>query len=108
MTPGVRFMPHFVDAGAREDKGSVMRELITSMLKFSWGMSLFGVKQLGNLLTSLDPNQPRHKIFADGPRSFFATIVDAQFVFEVDAAGRGISMTLLQGGAKITGKRLPE
>jgi hypothetical protein len=29
-----------------------MRELIKSMLSFSWGMSLFGVKQLSDLLTS--------------------------------------------------------
>jgi CubicO group peptidase (beta-lactamase class C family) len=66
------------------------------------------VTQEGDRLFLQPTNQPRHEIFAEGPRSFFATIVDAQFVFEVDEAGRGISMTLLQGGAKITGKRLPE
>jgi hypothetical protein len=41
-----------------------MRELIKSMLSFSWGMSLFGVKQFGNLLTSADPNQPQNKATA--------------------------------------------
>jgi hypothetical protein len=38
-----------------------MRELIKSMFSFSWGMSLFGVKQLGNLLMPLAPNQPQNK-----------------------------------------------
>jgi hypothetical protein len=37
-----------------------MRALIKSMLSFSWGLSLFGVKQLGNLLTPPDPNQPQN------------------------------------------------
>ncbi|MGH8070035.1 MAG: hypothetical protein ACRERE_33285, partial [Candidatus Entotheonellia bacterium] len=37
-----------------------MRELLKSMFSFSWGMSLFGVKQLGNLLTPLDPSQPQN------------------------------------------------
>jgi hypothetical protein len=35
-----------------------VRELIKSMLSFSWGMSLFGVRQLGSLLTLLDPTRP--------------------------------------------------
>src|SRR5262245_48564880 len=38
-----------------------MRELIRSMLSFSWGISLFGVKQLENFMAALDPNQPRNK-----------------------------------------------
>jgi hypothetical protein len=38
-----------------------MRELIKSMLSFSWGMSLFGIKQFGNLLAPLGPNQPQNK-----------------------------------------------
>ena len=38
-----------------------MRELIKSMLSFSWVMSLFGIKQFGNLLTPLDPNQPQNQ-----------------------------------------------
>jgi hypothetical protein len=41
-----------------------MRDLIKSMLSFSWGMSLFGIKQLGNLLLSADPNQPHNKATA--------------------------------------------
>jgi hypothetical protein len=38
-----------------------MRELIKSMLSFSWGMSLFGVKQLANFMAALDPNQPGNR-----------------------------------------------
>jgi D-alanyl-D-alanine-carboxypeptidase/D-alanyl-D-alanine-endopeptidase len=53
-------------------------------------------------------NQPRHEVFAEGPRTFFATIVDAQFVFDVDASGRAVSMTLQQGGGQLTGKRLAD
>src|SRR5215831_9913905 len=41
-----------------------MRELIKSMLSFSWGMSLFGIRQFGNLLTSLNPNQPQNQATA--------------------------------------------
>lgn len=52
--------------------------------------------------------QPRIEIYAESPRALFATIVDAQFVFEVDASGRATSMTLHQGGQQIVGKRLPD
>jgi hypothetical protein len=38
-----------------------MRELIKSMTSFSWAMSLFGMKQLGNLLTPRDSSQPKDK-----------------------------------------------
>jgi len=62
----------------------------------------------GDRLFVQPSNQPRHEIFAEGPRAFFATIVDAQFIFEVDAAGRATAMTLIQGAAKVTGKRLPD
>ena len=53
-------------------------------------------------------NQPRHEIFAEGPRAFFTTIADAQFIFDVDDSGRAISMTLRQGGASIVGKRVAD
>jgi hypothetical protein len=38
-----------------------MQEFTKSMLSFSWSMSLFGMQQLGNLLTRPDPNQPKSK-----------------------------------------------
>lgn len=66
------------------------------------------VIQEGERLFVQPTNQTRHEIFAEGPRSFFATIVDAQFVFEVDAAGRATSMTLQQNGGSMVGKRLAD
>ena len=62
----------------------------------------------GDRLFVQPANQPRHEIFAEGPRTFFATIADAQFIFDVDATGRATSMTLVQATAKVTGPRLPE
>jgi hypothetical protein len=38
-----------------------MREFTKSMLSFSWSMSLFGMQQVGNLLSRPDPNRPRSK-----------------------------------------------
>ena len=64
------------------------------------------VSQEGERLFMQPTNQPRHEIFAEGPRAFFTTIVDAQFTFEVDTTGRAVSMTLHQGGKSITGKRI--
>ena len=66
------------------------------------------VIQEGDRLFVQPTNQPRHEVFPEGPRSFFATIVDAQFIFEVDASGRATALTLVQGAAKVTGKRVPE
>jgi hypothetical protein len=62
----------------------------------------------GDRLFLQPTNQPRHEIIPEGPRTFFTTIVDAQFVFEVGADGRATAMTLIQGGMKVTGQRLPD
>lgn len=42
----------------------MIRDLTKSMISFSWGMSLFGVKQAANLLTPQTPSQPTHKATA--------------------------------------------
>lgn len=42
----------------------MIRDLAKSMISFSWGMSLFGVKQSVNLLTPQSPSQPTHKATA--------------------------------------------
>ena len=42
----------------------MIRDLSKSMISFSWGMSLFGVKQAANLLTPQSPSQPTHKAVA--------------------------------------------
>jgi hypothetical protein len=41
-----------------------MREFTKSILSLSWGMSLFGMKQLANLLSSSDLSQPTSKAVA--------------------------------------------
>ena len=38
-----------------------MREFTKSMFSFSWAMSLFGLQQLGNMLTRPDSTRPRPK-----------------------------------------------
>ena len=42
----------------------MIRDLTKSMISFSWGMSLFGVKQAANLVTPQTPSQPTHKAMA--------------------------------------------
>jgi D-alanyl-D-alanine-carboxypeptidase/D-alanyl-D-alanine-endopeptidase len=66
------------------------------------------VTQEGEQLFVELTNQPRFELFAEGSGAFFAAIVDAQFIFDLDASGRAASVTLRQGGAGIIGKRLPE
>ena len=53
-------------------------------------------------------NQPRHEIHAEAEREFFATLVDAQFTFEVDASGKAVAMVLHQAGRNVSGKRLTD
>lgn len=50
--------------------------------------------------------QPRHEIFAETERRFFATIADVQFTFEGDASAPAATMTLHQAGRATTGKRV--
>lgn len=50
--------------------------------------------------------QPRHEVFAESERSFFATIADVQFSFDADASGPAKTMTLHQGGRSTVGKRV--
>ena len=39
----------------------MMNELAKSLLSFSWGLTLFGVQQVVNLITPQSPSQPVHK-----------------------------------------------
>ncbi|HEY7494180.1 MAG TPA: hypothetical protein VIH59_24145, partial [Candidatus Tectomicrobia bacterium] len=50
-----------------------MRELLKSILSFSWGMSLFGVKQLENVMAALDPKQPQNKAISAFDAVTYAT-----------------------------------
>ena len=39
----------------------MVRDLTKSMVSFSWAMSLFGTKQIANLMTPQSPGQPGHQ-----------------------------------------------
>ena len=50
--------------------------------------------------------QPQHEIFAESERTFFTTIVDALFTFDVDGAGPAKAMTLTQAAAALPANAL--
>lgn len=51
-------------------------------------------------------DQPRFEMFAESERVFFLKAPEAEVTFDVDAQGRVTGLTLLQGGAKLTVKRI--
>jgi D-alanyl-D-alanine-carboxypeptidase/D-alanyl-D-alanine-endopeptidase len=50
--------------------------------------------------------QPKARLYAESPTSFFAKIVDAQFTFDLPAAGPATTMTLHQNGRDLVAKRV--
>ncbi len=50
--------------------------------------------------------QPKVELFAESATNFFFKAVDAQIVFDLDAAGRVTALTLFQGGQKLPGKKV--
>jgi CubicO group peptidase (beta-lactamase class C family) len=56
-------------------------------------------------LVAQGTGQPKGAIFAESETKFFAKVVDAEFEFNRDTAGKVISMTLHQNGNEITGMR---
>ena len=50
-------------------------------------------------------SQPRFRLFAEAPDKFFLKVVDAQLEFSRDSTGRVSAVTLVQNGARTTGKR---
>ena len=52
--------------------------------------------------------QNRFELFAEGPRSFVANIADIQVIFELDANGRAVSLTLQQGAASQKAPRIEQ
>ncbi|HVO97921.1 MAG TPA: serine hydrolase [Bryobacteraceae bacterium] len=52
--------------------------------------------------------QPKFEVFAEGERSFFLKVVDAQLAFDVDSQGAATQVTLHQNGRDIVAKRLPK
>ncbi len=50
--------------------------------------------------------QPKVELFAESATNFFLKAIDAQIVFDLDAAGRVTALTLFQGGQKLPGKKV--
>ena len=51
--------------------------------------------------------QPRFPLYAEADDRFFLKVVDAQMEFSRDSTGKVTSLTLVQNGARIPGKREP-
>jgi len=64
------------------------------------------ITRVDNHLFEQATNQPRFEIFAEKENGFFLKVVDAQVVFELDAAGRVTGLVLHQTGRNINGKRV--
>jgi CubicO group peptidase (beta-lactamase class C family) len=74
--------------------------------QFPTGGILTISREYGQFFAQLT-GQPRFEIFAESEQDFFLKVVDAQLTFEVDGTGRGIAVTLHQGGRDQKATRLP-
>jgi CubicO group peptidase (beta-lactamase class C family) len=59
----------------------------------------------GDHLEAQAANQPKVRIFAEGPDKFFYKVVEAQLDFSRDASGAVTQVTLHQAGRNLTGKK---
>lgn len=64
------------------------------------------VTREGNELHAQATNQPKVPIFPSAQATFFYKVVDADLVFQRDAAGKVTGVILKQGGKEMPGKRL--
>lgn len=64
------------------------------------------VRRDGERLFGQATQQSAFELFAEGERAFFLKEVDARIVFDCDAAGRAVALTLHQGGHAMTGPRV--
>lgn len=62
----------------------------------------------GNQLQVQATAQPKFPVFAKAENVFFYKVVQAQLTFNKDATGKIESVTLLQNGQQLTGKRMKE
>ena len=69
------------------------------------GFSLVITSDAGHLMCQAT-GQKKFELFAESETNFFLKVVDAQVVFDIDAAGRVTGLTLLQGGEKLPGKKI--
>ncbi|HEY0068074.1 MAG TPA: serine hydrolase [Flavisolibacter sp.] len=64
------------------------------------------VKAEGGKLTAQATGQGAYEIFPEKEDHFFYKVVDAQIVFEKDATGKILALTLFQNGAEMRGKKV--
>jgi len=69
------------------------------------GFSIVITNEAGRL-TGQATGQPKLEIFAESETNFFLKAVDAQIIFDLDAAGQATGLTLFQGGQKLPGKKI--
>jgi CubicO group peptidase (beta-lactamase class C family) len=67
----------------------------------------FDVTQEGDRLYVQGPGQDKLPVFAEGPKAFFARLVDAQVSFVAEDDGPATALTVHQFGQNITAKRVP-
>jgi CubicO group peptidase (beta-lactamase class C family) len=64
------------------------------------------IRTEGDKIFAQATNQPRLEIFPESEYKYFSKAVDAQMEFSKDDKGNITTMTLLQGGQKIPGKKI--
>jgi CubicO group peptidase (beta-lactamase class C family) len=69
------------------------------------GFSIVITSEAGRLAGQAT-GQPKLEIFAESETNFFLKAVDAQIIFDLDAADRVTGLTLFQGGQKLPGKKI--
>jgi CubicO group peptidase (beta-lactamase class C family) len=69
------------------------------------GFSIVINNEAGHLMGQAT-GQPKIELFAESETNFFLKAIDAQIIFDLDAAGRVTGLTLFQGGQKLPGKKV--
>jgi CubicO group peptidase (beta-lactamase class C family) len=69
------------------------------------GFSIVISNEAGHLMAQAT-GQPKVELFAESETNFFLKVVDAQIIFDLDASGKPMALTLFQGGQKLPGKKI--
>ena len=69
------------------------------------GFSIIITNEAGHLMGQAT-GQEKVELFAESETNFFLKVVDAQILFDIDAAGRITGLTFFQGGQKLPGKKI--
>ncbi|MDO6597341.1 serine hydrolase [Oceanihabitans sp. 2_MG-2023] len=97
-----------VDVTDLEKEVVVAEEILESYVGTYQLMPEFSIKIIkeGNQLKAQATGQPAADIFAKSETVFYLKVVTAQLTFNKNEAGEVESVTLLQGGREITGKKM--